>query len=159
MHPRFFDALSRCTGNPRDQLAYAAGIAAINTEVLPAILGGEWQRAKRGWLELQSKKYQRSAACGVLLDHDFLVKRAGSRGPLTWKRSVLISQPYNVAREDGSIMRSAWVAGMELAAKGFGAWVLPGGAPWFPVQTSLVLISPLLAGLNAQEHGFIALTP
>lgn len=140
-------------------------LGAYASELLPAILGGEWTVCHHGaspiWQPHKGRgfgDYARSFP-GPLIDHTHAFRRAGMRGPLTWRNAALTSEPYDAfAREAGGVPASAAEHARHLRAEhGLGSWLHPDLSAWFRDWTSLVVIASALRPEDAARFGFTAL--
>ena len=139
--------------------AYAGGL-------LPPILGGTWSVCRPGASPVWSVGFRRGDAIeyvasfsGTLVDHDRAFRRGGSRGPLTWENSVVISEPYDAwDRSKNAPTDAAIEHARQLHTRlALSAWVRPDLSGWFKGWTALVLIAKGLPSDRAGEFGFTAL--
>ena len=139
-------------------LAYAG-------ELLPAILGGEWTMCRHGaspiWQPHKGQGFGDYAQSftGPLLDHTHAFRRAGVRGPLTWRNGALTSEPYDAFdRKAGAVPASAEEHARLLRAEhGLGTWLHPDLSAWFRGWTTLVIVASALRPEDAGGFGFIPL--
>lgn len=138
---------------------------AYASELLPAILGGEWAMCRHGASPIWQPHKGRGGGdyansfTGPLLDHTHAFRRAGMRGPLTWRNAALTSEPYDAFdREAGEVPASAAEHARLLRAEhGLGTWLHPDLSAWFRGWTSLVVIASALRPEDAGRVGFIPL--
>jgi hypothetical protein len=119
---------------------------AFAAQLLPSILGGEWEVAARqyfpGELEVAHSDFG-----APLFDHRRLFRRRGMRGGNTLANSVLIGHPYQL--DDEALDQAA-----RLSARGIGVWTHDDLSSWYPGWTRLVIASPRLMTLAPSDYGF-----
>ena len=149
----------------KEHLARRAVLLAYASELLPAILGGEWTMCRHGaspiWQPHKGRgvvDYAQSFT-GPLLDHTHAFRRAGMRGPLNWRNGALTSEPYDAFdRKAGAIPASAEEHARLLRAEhGLGTWLHPDLSAWFRGWTTLIIIASALRPEDAGGFGFIPL--
>jgi hypothetical protein len=142
-------------------------IDAYASELLPAILGGEWQRSHRTLIVKTPplpRGYARATIvagdwCRTLFDHPLHFHRRGSNGKLSWANCALIGQPYSSVMGKGGILadKGAIQDATSLAAHGVGVWVRRDLSVWSPGGTILVIAAQGLHPEDAASFGFVAL--
>jgi hypothetical protein len=136
--------------------ARAAARALYASELLPAILGGEW--TARGGLTLPHPS-PRVRVKGPLLDHPVTLRRPGFRGRLTWQIGAIIGQPYGLFDDAGTVNPDALELARMFGDRGVAVWARPDLGEWFPGATSLVLVARGLDPAQAERFGFAVLAP
>jgi hypothetical protein len=113
---------------------------AYATELLPALLNGQWQ-STQGWSLLE---YQ---GCLPLFDHASVFRLRGRRAPNSWTICAVVAHPY--ARPEPNI--PVW--------PGVTVWTRPDLSSWYPNSTWLVVAARGLADRDPAQFGFTAVTP
>jgi hypothetical protein len=154
-----YRAAWRRASNNKDA-ARSAMVETYGSELLPAILGGEWKLTKRELVVRMRSQEVWWPCCSPLFDHP-LNFRLRSRGALTWKNCAAIGHPYilydNIERT--SLDKRMLLKAEGLARRfGIGIWARPDLSAWYPGRTSLVIAALGLAPARAAEFGFIALS-
>lgn len=132
--------------------AYRQVRAAYASELLPAILGGEWAETKRSLFVRQPgtrDDFFLAPHFHDLFDHPLHFRRRGAKGPLTWKNCVLIGQPYPAEPDQGAEQALALARHF-----GVGVWRRDDLSAWYPGVTMLVIAAQGLTPQNAQKFGF-----
>lgn len=136
--------------------ANRAALAAYATELLPAILGGSWQRAEHSLIP-----YGRPAEADLFrrpwVDHVVTYRRTGTAGPLTWCNGAMLSEPYDAFTRDGQPRAEAIAQAHQMrVALGVGIWASRRLSRWYPGWTALVVVARDLPA-DPELFGFVAL--
>jgi hypothetical protein len=143
----------------------AAVLNAYATELLPAILGGEWRESRAqfavyGHGRFNEPERWQPADHHELFDHIWHFRRRHTLpGVLTWKNCAVVSAPYDAFDNDGTLNREAVSIAHRLARRfAIGVWARPDLSAWLPGFTSLVIAATGLQPERAAEFGFTALS-
>jgi hypothetical protein len=138
---------------------------AYASEMLPAVLDGEWVRTQHSIKvpkEERSASYYFGSRQSGLIDHPRTYRRRGSRGMITLKCAVCIAHFYNVfgrgedrGKSISQSMRDEATSLCDMYQ--VSVWVRPDLSSWFPDWTCVVLCGRGLPHNGAEEFGFIAL--
>ncbi len=138
--------------------AARAALTAYADEMLPAVLGGAWQRAAAGSLIPYGRPADREMFGWPLIDHALNFRRTGTSGPLTWAIGVLLAEPYNALDRDGQPLAPALAQARRLRAElGIATWASAPLSWWYPGSTALLILTPNLRPDRAAPAGFTAL--
>jgi hypothetical protein len=144
----------------QEALKLAYGL--IAEEVLPAVAGGEWMAAPRGFAILCGQRaIPRSDYYLVLnhhlFDHHRFFRRRGERGPLTFRIGIVTGEPYGFksCRDlDGNLGFSPLTTFAVLAERGLDAIGHHHLSPWCPGGTALLIVGRNLDLDEASRLGF-----
>jgi hypothetical protein len=135
-------------------------VEAYASELLPEILGGEWQTTDTTLREPPGTVGRRPVYSDyiVLFDHPLSFRRRGARGPSTWDNWAIAGRPYNTFDKDGSVKAESRNLAAHLAAQyRVGVWARPDLSAWFPGSTRLVVAARGLNTAEAARFGFVVL--
>ena len=124
--------------------AQQSATEAYATELLPAILGGEWQPARSPDWVGDLIRYPGRPRIGCppidtheMFDHPIVFRRKGYKGPLTWRIAAIVGRPYRVIDSVGAFTPEAAHGARWLAEKqGVGYWVRRDLSAWYPGWTN-----------------------
>jgi hypothetical protein len=131
-------------------------------ELLPTVLGGEWQLTKARLSVPSHQRYYAHAVADhnrVLFDHPLHFRRRGTVGSLTWKSGAIVGLPYSVFSDHGhdDVLAGARAEATAITETyGAGVWARRDLSALYPGWTALVIAACDLPD-DPERFGFIAL--
>lgn len=146
LYPRLAAIVAAAATSPRWGV-HDRALRAYADELLPTVLGGEWELDK-GISAQPSPDYRNLIA--PIYDHHAMLHRRGARKPHKWHNCAIVSQPYDHVFKNGAF--SATAQALQLC--GIGIWVSHELSSWYPGSTVLALVAAGLTPELAPLFGF-----